>query len=118
MLSLGVTHIYILIHAHAHIRTKGKQSLKMLLLPLGVCVGWVIYKREYVRGGYKREYVRGGIKGRESAFVRVWDSVSVDEGGVDDVLELVVGDGELAWAKGVGGDVVFVVVEDDAVGFE
>ena len=99
----------------------------MLLLPLGVCVGWVIYKREYVwgyiRGSlcvgvYKREYVRGGIKGRESAFVRVWYSVSVDEGGVDDVLELVVGDGELAWAKGVGGDVVFVVVEDDAVGFE
>lgn len=109
MWSLGVTHIYILIHAHAHIRTKGKQSLKMLLLPLGVCVGWVIYKREYVRGG---------IKGRESACVRVWYSVSVDEGGVDDVLELVVGDGELAWAKGVGGDVVFVVVEDDAVGFE
>ena len=73
MLSLGVTHIYILIHAHAHIRTKGKQSLKMLLLPLGVCVGWVIYKRVYVwgyiRGSmcgvYKREYVRGGIKGRE-----------------------------------------------------
>lgn len=54
MWSLGVTHIYILIHAHAHIRTKGKQSLKMLLLPLGVCVGWVIYKREYV-WGYKRE---------------------------------------------------------------
>lgn len=35
----------------------------MLLLPLGVCVGWVIYKREYVWGyirgsmcvGYKRE---------------------------------------------------------------
>lgn len=65
MLSLGVTHIYILIHAHANIRTKGKQSLKMLLLPLGVCVGWVIYKREYVWGyirgsmcvGYKRERV-------------------------------------------------------------
>ena len=107
MWSLGVTHIYILIHAHAHIRTKGKQSLKMLLLPLGVCVGV-----------YKREYVRGGIKGRECACVRVWYSVSVDEGGVDDVLELVVGDGELAWAKGIGGDVVFVVVEDDAVGFE
>ena len=104
-----MSHTYILIHAHAHIRTKGKQSLKMLLLPLGVCVGWVIYKREYVRGG---------IKGRESAFVRVWYSVSVDEGGVDDVLELVVGDGELAWAKGVGGDVVFVVVEEKAVGFE
>ena len=63
MLSLDVTHIYILIHAHAHIRTKGKQSLKMLLLPLGVCVGWVIYKREYVRGVYKREYVWGYIRG-------------------------------------------------------
>ena len=69
MLSLGVTHIYILIHAHAHIRTKGKQSLKMLLLPLGVCVG--VYKREYVwgyiRGSmcvgvYKREYVWGVYK--------------------------------------------------------
>ena len=60
MWSLGVTQIYILIHAHAHRRTKGKQSLKMLLLPLGVCVGWVIYKREYVRGGIKgRECVCG-----------------------------------------------------------
>lgn len=37
----------------------------MLLLPLGVCVGWVIYKREYV-WGYIREsmcvgYIRGSM---------------------------------------------------------
>ena len=104
-----MSHTYILIHAHAHIRTKGKQSLKMLLLPLGVCVGWVIYKREDVRGG---------IKGRESACVRVWYSVSVDEGGVDDVLELVVGDGELAWANGVGGAAALVAAAHDPVGSE